>query len=152
MPMFQNDHAYWMQKAIELAKKANTPFGAIIVNEKGESIGAFNTSKQDGPTAHAEINAIQEMSQTDFDKTSSLKLYSTVEPCPMCMSAIIWAGISHVIYGATIGDASEFGRQIDITSKEVADSAWYSVEIVPCVERENCLKLFKNEIEQTADI
>lgn len=143
MPMFQNDHTYWMQKAMEKAKEGNSAFGAVIVNRKRHFISAHNTSKQDGPTAHAELNAIREMEKLEYESAEELTLYTTVEPCPMCMSAIVWAGIGEVVYGASIADASEFGRQIDITSEDVAKKAWYKIALKPGVEREKCVELFR---------
>ena len=60
----------------------------------------------------------------------------------MCMSAIVWAGIGTVVYGASIDDASRFGKQIFITSDEVAQNSWYDISLVKNVKRESCLALF----------
>lgn len=81
-------HKYWMQKAIEQAKLGQTPYGAVIVKSDKEYITAFNTTKTDGPQAHAEMNAIQKLAQLKPYVSKDLKLYTTVEPCPMCMSAL----------------------------------------------------------------
>ena len=59
------------------------------------------------------------------------------------MSAIVWAGIGKVVYGASISDASQYGRQIDITSEEVANQSWYSIVIKSGIEREKCVELLK---------
>ena len=136
---------YLMNKAIEKSIAGKTPFGAVIVNEKGEHVGAFNTTKEDGPTAHAEINVIQKLKQLNYTDAKKLTLYSTVEPCPMCMSAIVWAGIGKVVFGATIEDASEIGHQINITSQQVADQSWYDILITGGVEREKCKQLLKSK-------
>jgi tRNA(Arg) A34 adenosine deaminase TadA len=138
----EEDH-YWMSKAIEQANLGKTPFGAVIVGNKEEYVEAYNTTKLDGPTAHAEINAIQKLKQLSYSNPKNLTLYSTVEPCPMCMSAIVWAGIGQVVFGATIDDASKFGSQIQITCKEVVDKSWYSIVLKSGVAREKCIKLFK---------
>ena len=143
--MQSKNHKYWKAKAIEQAKRGGTPFGAVIVNEEEEYIKAFNTTKQDGPLAHAEINAIQKLAQLDYTNTKKLRLYSTVEPCPMCMSACVWAEIGQVVYGASIADASESGRQINITSLEVIEKSWYSISLISGIEREQCLELLKNK-------
>lgn len=140
--MITKDHNYWMRKAIDISKNGMTPFGALIVNDKDEYIEAFNTTKQDGPTAHAEINAIRKLKQLNHTDARKLTLYSTVEPCPMCMSAIVWAGIGKVVFGASIEDASEFGHQINITSQEVANQSWYHISIKGGVERDKCKRLF----------
>ena len=72
------DFQYWMNKAIEQAKKGNSAFGAVIVNDTNQYIEAFNTTNIDGPTAHAEVNAIQKLKQLDYSNTEKLTLYSTV--------------------------------------------------------------------------
>ena len=136
---------YWMDKAIELSIEGKTPFGAVIVNEKDDHVGAFNTTKADGPTAHAEINVIQKLKELEYNDAEKLTLYSTVEPCPMCMSAIVWAGIGKVVFGATIEDASEVGHQINISSQQVADQSWYDILITQGVERERCKLLLKDK-------
>ena len=141
--MSSTHHQYWMNKAIEVAKKGNTPFGALLVNNQKAYIEAYNTTKLDGPVAHAEINVIQKMSTLNFGKPMELTLYTTVEPCPMCISAIVWAGIGQVVYGASIADASQFGHQIHITSKEVIEKSWRQISLIGGVNQEHCLQLFK---------
>jgi len=136
------DHNYWMNKAIDKSIEGKTPFGAVIVNEKDGHVGAFNTTKQDGPTAHAEINVIKKLKQLEYTDAKKLTLYSTVEPCPMCMSAVVWSGIGNVVFGASIEDASKVGHQINITSQQVADQSWYDILITGGIERERCKQLF----------
>jgi len=100
-------HCNWMQKAIQLAavagKRGDVPVGAIIVNDQGQVIStAYNRKEQDhDPTAHAEILAIRDASQSL--KTWHLEdctLYVTLEPCPMCTGAIIQARLGLLVYGA----------------------------------------------------
>lgn len=141
--MNPKDHQYWMNKAIEQAKIGSTPFGAVIVNDQQQHVEAFNTTKLDGPTAHAEINAIQKLGALNYKDARQLTLYTTVEPCPMCMSAIVWAGVGAVVYGASIADASVYGRQIHITSEEVAKNSWYTIVLKSGIEKERCIELFK---------
>jgi len=140
--MNPHNDIYWMLHAVQIAKSQGTAFGAVIVNHKNEFVDAFNTTKKDSPVAHAEINAIQKLKALTYDAPSQLRLYTTVEPCPMCMSAIIWTGIGEVIYGASIADASQFGRQIHITSKELAQKAWYPILIKGGIEKDACVNLF----------
>ncbi|MCA6075634.1 nucleoside deaminase [Fulvivirga sedimenti] len=137
-----HDNRFWMRMAIDLAKEGKTAFGAVLVDEEGNYVGAFNTTKLHGPVAHAEINVIGKMEQLDYDIPEDLTLYSTVEPCPMCMGAILWAGIGTLVYGASIADAAQHGRQILIKSSTVADASWYDIEICSGIEREACLDLF----------
>lgn len=96
-----------MHKAIQLSiqsiKTGGGPFGAVIVKEGIEIASAYNevTIKND-PTAHAEISVIRLASQklNTFD-LSGCEIYSSCEPCPMCLSAIYWARIDKLYYGNT---------------------------------------------------
>ncbi len=139
----KQSHSHWMQKAIAQAKLGQTPFGAVIVKSDEEYVLAYNTTSKDGPQAHAEMNAIKGLELLKSYQAKDLKLYTTVEPCPMCMSALVWAGIGHLIYGANIDDAAQFGHQIHISSQDIADKAWYAIDITPEVERQACINLFE---------
>lgn len=90
---------------------ANGPFGAVIVcNGLEVAVGWNHVVEFHDPTAHAEICAIREACR--IMKTHDLSdciLYSSCEPCPMCLSAIYWARIPEVYYGATRGDAQLAG-------------------------------------------
>lgn len=135
---------FWMNKAIDSAKKSKTPYGAIIVNFKGEFIEAYNTVKEDGATAHAEINALLKLSQLQYKKEEELILYSTVEPCPMCMSAIIWTGIGTVVFGTNIPYASKYGNQINIRAKEIIINSWRKLVLIEGILAKECENLFLN--------
>jgi tRNA(Arg) A34 adenosine deaminase TadA len=139
----KESHEFWMKKAIIVAKKNKTPYGAILVNSKGEFIEAFNTVKKDGPTANAEINALLKLADLKFEKEEELILYSTVEPCPMCMSAIIWSGIGTIVYGANIPIAAKYGNQINIRANEIIKKSWRKTILVPDVLSKECETLFK---------
>jgi len=101
------------------------PFGSSIVHTKtGELLlRALNAvAKENDPSSHAEVRAIR--LATKKLKTTSLAgytLYTTCEPCPMCMSTALWAGLDRVVYGATIEDANNHCRQIQIHATEVAE-------------------------------
>ena len=139
----KESHEFWMKKAIIVAKENKTPYGAILVNSKGEFIEAFNTVKKDGPTAHAEINALLKLADLQFEKEEELILYSTVEPCPMCMSAIIWAGIGTILFGADIPFAAKHGNQINIRAKEIISNSWRNTSLISGVLSKECETLFK---------
>lgn len=106
----------FIQKAIELSKKgmdsnAGGPFGAVIVKNNRIIAEGFNqvTSKND-PTAHAEMVAIRKA----CEKLGSFQLtdctvYTSCEPCPMCLGAIYWARPKAVFYACTKKDAAEIG-------------------------------------------
>jgi tRNA(Arg) A34 adenosine deaminase TadA len=87
------------------------PFGAVIVKD-GKIIGrgVNQVISQNDPTAHAEVMAIRDACNNigHFDLTGAI-LYSTCEPCPMCLSAIYWANIQKVYYCSTRKDAEAIG-------------------------------------------
>jgi tRNA(Arg) A34 adenosine deaminase TadA len=111
-----NQHDHYMQQALALAKQGielghGGPFGAVVVLD-GKIVGqAWNqVIRRNDPTAHAEILAIREAceSQGHFHLQEAT-LYTTCEPCPMCLGAIYWSRIRNLVYGATAEDAAEIG-------------------------------------------
>jgi len=113
-----------MRQAIAMAQKVpKFPFGAVIIRQTtGEIIAKGVNRSLENPTRHGEIDAINHCAaahpQIDW---TELDLYTTAEPCPMCQSAIEWAGISTVYYGTSIPYLQSLGlRQIDIRAEEVA--------------------------------
>ena len=109
----EEQHIKFMQMAIDLSAKSveegGGPFGAVIVNKEGEIIAASHNcvTLNNDPTAHAEVMAIREACQKlkTFD-LSGCTLYASCEPCPMCLSAIYWAGIDRICYANTKRDAA----------------------------------------------
>ena len=107
----------FMKVAIDLSNdnKCGGPFGACIV-KNGKIIGKASNRviKNNDPTAHAEIEAIREACKTinSYD-LSGCELYTSCYPCPMCLSAIIWANIKKVYYANTKDDASDIGFKDD---------------------------------------
>lgn len=104
-----------MRKAIELSieniKNGGGPFGAVIAKD-GEIIatGTNRVTADNDPTAHAEVNAIRKACQTlqTFD-LSGCTIYTSCEPCPMCLAAIYWAHIDKIYYGNNKKDAADIG-------------------------------------------
>ena len=96
-----------MQQAIDLSienvKNGGGPFGAVIVeNGKIIATGVNRVTASNDPTAHAEVNAIRAACQQKANfKLTGCSIYTSCEPCPMCLAAIYWAGISHIYYGNT---------------------------------------------------
>jgi tRNA(Arg) A34 adenosine deaminase TadA len=87
------------------------PFGAVIVkNGKIIAKAANSVTQTNDPTAHAEVNAIRLASEqlNSFD-LSGCKIYTSCEPCPMCLGAIYWAKIDEIYYGNTKEDAKDIG-------------------------------------------
>ena len=101
----------WMREAIALSSRnvdnGGGPFGAVIVKD-GEIIarGANRVTADNDPTAHAEVSAIRAAAKKlgTFD-LSGCDIYTSCEPCPMCLSAIYWARIGRIYYGNTQYDA-----------------------------------------------
>ena len=99
-----------------LHTNAGGPFGAVIVKDNqiiGK--GSNHVLKDNDPTAHAEVTAIRDACRflNTYD-LSGCVLYTTCFPCPMCISAIIWANIQNVYYGNTREDADNIGFKDDI--------------------------------------
>ena len=103
----------FMTRAIELSIESTNsgggPFGSVIVkNDKVIAEGSNKVTLNNDPTAHGEIVAIRKAckSMNNFN-LSGCELYSTCEPCPMCLSAIYWAHIEKVYYANTRDDAQK---------------------------------------------
>jgi len=106
----------FMERAIELAENGircgdGGPFGAVVVwNEKIIGEGWNRVLATNDPTAHGEIVAIRDACAKAADfSLEGCEIYTTGQPCPMCLGAIHWARISAIYYGFSIQDASEIG-------------------------------------------
>ena len=104
-----------MQRAIRLSEEnvrnGGGPFGAVIAKE-GEVIatGVNRVTAINDPTAHAEVSAIRAACQKVQNfKLDGCTVYSSCEPCPMCLSALYWAGVDRIIYANTKDDAKTIG-------------------------------------------
>jgi guanine deaminase len=116
-----------MTEAIRLSQKSlkasapGGPFGAVIV-KNGRIVGrGWNrvTSKND-PTAHAEVEAIRNACRSlDTFDLSGMEIYTSCEPCPMCLAAIYWARLDRVYYANTRKDAAAVGFDDDLIYREI---------------------------------
>ena len=98
------------------------PFGAVIVKD-GEVVatGCNRVTASNDPTAHAEVTAIREACRKSENfKLDGCVIYSSCEPCPMCLSAIYWAGISKVYYANTKLDAAAIDFDDNFIYEEIA--------------------------------
>jgi tRNA(Arg) A34 adenosine deaminase TadA len=142
----------WTARTLETSRPV--PFGAEIVHSKtGERLMRAHNAvdKEHDPSSHAEVRTVRLACKKL--KTFSLKgytLYSTCEPCPMCMANALWADLDRVVYGATIADANRFCRQIQIPATEVSKRSDMPCEVVGPVEQELCLTLFTHPNMQRA--
>ena len=139
----------FMARAIELSiESVNTgggPFGSVIVkDEKIIAEGSNKVTLTNDPTAHGEIVAIRKACKNlnNFN-LSGCELYSTCEPCPMCLSAIYWAHIDKVYYANTRDDA----KKIDFDDSLIYSELLKNVKIrkIPMAQmmREEALKAFE---------
>ena len=148
----------YMKIAKELSEdnlKTNVggPFGACIVKD-GKIIGkgSNNVLSNNDPTAHAEIIAIREACQNlnSYD-LSGCELYSTCYPCPMCLSATIWANIKKVYYGNTKEDAAKIGFRDDMIYDFIKNSSNDSNLLdLERIDKEETIKSF-NEFDEKVD-
>ena len=124
-------HEEYLRKAIELSrenvKKGGGPFGAVIVDEAGKIIGSGTnrvTANSD-PTAHAEIMAIRAAAAAKKHfSLANCTIYTSCEPCPMCLAAIYWARLKAVFFGNTKADAA----LIDFSDQFIYDELALPVE------------------------
>jgi tRNA(Arg) A34 adenosine deaminase TadA len=115
----------FMREAIRLAdesvKNGGGPFGAVIVRDGEIIAGSANSVTRDNdPTAHAEVNTIRQACRKlgTFD-LSDCVIYTSCEPCPMCLGAIYWAHIKRIYYGNTKKDAAAINFADDFIYKEL---------------------------------
>lgn len=98
------------------------------------------------PSSHAEVRVLRAACKKL--KTLSLAghtLYTTCEPCPMCMSMALWSAIDRVVFGATIQDAAKHCRQIYVAAKTLAKRSDMVCTVVGPVEQASCVALFEDE-------
>lgn len=148
-----------MWNCIELAKDNldgdQYPIGAIITDYEGNVIEKSSSSlrQQVDPTNHPEIDVIRKASilmQSRFLK--GCYLFTTLEPCPMCTSATIWAKMQGIVYGAYQEDALDFikdhvdhklsWRQINVKAKDIIKYGNPTLELYEGLLRDECRKLF----------
>jgi len=138
----------YMRQAIAVAEaNPRHPFGAIIVDRDAQRLVADGVNQSGHhPMWHGEIVAINHgvasVPEVDWSK---LTLFTTAEPCPMCMSAILWCGIGSVAYGTSIPKLMELGwNQINIRAVDVVDlSHRPKTKVIAGVLENACNELFE---------
>lgn len=141
-----------LRLAMEQARKTMNeniggPFGAAVISETGEILAVTSNSvlRDNDPTAHAEVNAIRAACQKvgSYDLSGCI-LYTTAYPCPMCLSAIIWANIKKVYFGCRPEDAEHIGFRDDFMYRFIENKCKdKSVLDMAELDRADCLKLFE---------
>jgi tRNA(Arg) A34 adenosine deaminase TadA len=123
-------------------------FGALIVDTKtGKRLArATNAVKRENdPSAHAEVRAVRlACKKLKRPNLAGFTMYSTCEPCPMCMAGALWARLDRVVFGATIEDANRHFLQVKIPAKEVAQRSDMCCFVEGPLLRELCNSLFTN--------
>lgn len=128
------------------------PFGAIIVDPDGQIIGQAinNVLNTCDPTAHAEVGAIRMACTIKHTNTlENCTLYSSCEPCPMCLMACKWAGIEKIYFAATRKDAARIGFQDDVLYKMLKRGK-YAIPVKEC--RRSAIKQMRKWKKKFADI
>lgn len=139
-----------MERAISLSREHMSlghggPFGAVIVREGKIVAEGWNTvATSNDPTAHAEVEAIRKACQAlnNFD-LSNCEIYTSCEPCPMCLAAIYWARISKIYYANTREDAAKINFDDEFLYQEIAKPV--SDRKIPTVQihRDDAIKVFQ---------
>ena len=137
-----------------LATKRPVPFGALIVNTRtGERLMRATNAvlRESDPSAHGETRTVRlACKKLKRPSLAGFTMYSTCEPCPMCMANALWAGLDRVVFGATIEDANRFVLQIHISAREVARRSDLACIVDGPVLRELCNSLFTHPNMQKA--
>ena len=130
------------------------PFGAVITDKEGNIIAKGNNMvlKNNDPTAHAEVTVIREACKKlgTYD-LSGYVLYTSCEPCPMCLSAIIWSNIKEVYYACTREDAGKIGFRDDVIYVYLEGKNYNLIELKK-IDRQDCIKLFEEYEENKKTI
>jgi len=140
----------YMNIAIEISKKATYPYGAVIVKDN-QIIGRSdsNTMVSKSAFSHAELVAIENAMEylggyLCAEGGKGVTIYSSCEPCAMCMGAILYTGIERLVYSATLEDSKEIVNDILIKAENVANACTNrNIEIIHEFEREKAVKILR---------
>jgi len=125
--LMRPDDEHFMRIAIETAKRnSRHPFAALLVDRRSDSIiGTGLNAASAHPLRHGEIAAIEDaIAKQEHVEWGDLTLYSTAEPCCMCQAAILWCGISEVVYGTRVATLRRLGwSQFVLDANQVVEAA-----------------------------
>ena len=133
---FTAEDRRFMQMAINLSienvANGGGPFGAVIVRDSEVlATGTNRVTMNNDPTAHAEVSAIREAcAKIGNFKLEGCVCYTSCEPCPMCLSALYWAGVSRIVYGNTKDDAKAINFDDSFIYDEISKP--YAKRAIPC--------------------
>ncbi len=139
----------FMSLAIEQAKigienKEGGPFGSVIVKD-GKVVGEGHNQVlyNSDPTCHGEMQAIRDAcKKLGTHDLSGCVLYTTGEPCPMCLAACMWANIEKIYYGCTIADNEQIGFRDKVFDDMLGGREGLHEGFLECIDREECQVLF----------
>ena len=145
-----NEQNEFMQRAIDLSresvKSGGGPFGAVIVKNGNIIAEASNgVTQNNDPTGHAEINAIRKAAKElqNFD-LSGCEIYSSCEPCPMCLGAIYWAGLDRLYFANTKEDAAKIKFDDQFIYEEIEKPFAERKLITKQIMRNEAIKAFRD--------
>ncbi|MFM7101596.1 MAG: nucleoside deaminase [Verrucomicrobiota bacterium] len=144
--------AAWTAGALGTPRQ--TPFGAAVVATADGTplLRRLNAvAAEHDPSSHAEVRVLRAAcKRLRATRLAGYTLYTTCEPCPMCMSMALWAGIDRVVYGATIADAARHCAQIYVPARTVARRSDMDCRVDGPVGRSACVALFEDPRQQAA--
>jgi len=140
----KHNDEYYMREALKEAVKAynrgEVPIGCVIVKDNKIISRAYNLKEKNNDcTAHAEILAIRKASKKLGWRLTDCDIYITVEPCPMCIGAIIQCRINRVAFGTFDPKAGAVGSVLDLTEYELN----HKVEVASGILKDECEKIIK---------
>jgi tRNA(Arg) A34 adenosine deaminase TadA len=152
--MTEQDKTF-MSRAIDIAQEGmdsgkGGPFGAVVVHN-GEIIGegCNQVTSTNDPTAHAEIVAIREACRTlGAFQLENCSIYTSCEPCPMCLGAIYWARPERVFFACTRDDAAHAGFDDDFIYDELGNSHEERRLVIMNLMRDEALQVFERWMEK----
>jgi tRNA(Arg) A34 adenosine deaminase TadA len=145
--MTMSEEAF-MRLAIDMAQKGiaagQAPFGAALIAGGQVISAAHNTVWHDSdPTAHAEVNVIRHAATRHGIALRGCMLYTTCEPCPMCLAAAHWAKVERVVFGASIADAAAAGfSELPVAAAALARLGGSLLVVEGGLLQEECKALF----------
>ncbi len=125
------------------------PFGAVVVKDnKVIGKGHNRVVKNNDPTCHGEVDAIRDACKNinSFDLSGS-EIYTTSEPCPMCLCACMWANIKHIYYGCTIEENDKIGFRDEIFYKNLSLSTDKMKDKITQIDHDECWEVFEKYIK-----
>ena len=139
------EHDHYIRMAIALAERGDAPFGALILQHGRVVATGYNTVRSAHDiTAHSEINALRAaMAELGTTNLEDCILYSNAEPCPMCMAAILWARIPHLVFGATSQELSQYTPTLGPSCRELAAQSGRTIHITGGILEDLCLAPFR---------